>query len=94
MDTYKHIICSAIKILRQKTGKNQLEFSEFCGISYDSLRKWETFRNVPSADNIDKICQANKIDIINLLLLSQTKLEKENIINEIITKLYLLSNLE
>ena len=42
-------------------------------------------------NNIDKICKANKIDIVSLLLLDEKlSKDKSKIIDDIINKLYLL----
>ena len=93
MSNFKSEINAAIKALRAKTGKNQEQFAEFCGISYDSLRKWETNKNTPSAVNIDTICNANNISIVDLLLLSaDIKPDKKQIIDDIIEKLRLLAS--
>ena len=92
-DTFKYRLCTAIKLLRQKTGLSQEKFSEKAEISYSIYRKYETYKNAPSATAIDKICQANNIDIIDLLLLSSPeKADKQGIISDITAKLKLLAH--
>ena len=73
MENFKLKICTAIKQLRLNNNLTQEQFAEKCAISYDSLRKWEVVRNVPSAESIDKICNSCNISIIDLLLLSSSK---------------------
>ena len=90
--TFKQRIGTAIRILRQKSGLNQEQFAEKCTVAHDSLRKWETLKNVPSAENIDKICIANDIDIVDLLLLTEPQNDKSVIIREIINRLNRLAH--
>ena len=91
MMTFVQRLAASLKILRTNKKLTQEKFAELCNVDYNSYRKWETGKNSPSADNIDKICSANKIDIIDLLLLSNPiKADKQTIIDDITAKLHLL----
>ena len=81
MENYKNQISAAIKELRLFNHLTQEEFAEKCAISYDSLRKWETKINVPTADNIDKICNAFNITAIDLFGYGLAKSKQQKIKN-------------
>lgn len=61
----------SLKTLRTQKHMTQEQFAEYCKVDYDSYRKWETAKNTPSSENIDKICEANNISIVDLLLLAE-----------------------
>ena len=82
---YQKLINSNIKILRQKHNLTQEEFSERIGISLQGLSNIERNRYQPTADTIDKICNAFEISPAELLLSSAE--DDNNTIRNIVTLL-------
>ena len=76
-NNFKMQICNSIKSLRLKSKLPQDKFAEKCNIAYDSLRKWETGKNVPSAENINKICDSFNLTVVELLLLDKSTNETD-----------------
>ena len=92
-NTFGYKLCTSVKLLRQKIGLSHEKFSERAGISYSVYRKYETMKNIPSPTAIDKICNAYNIDIIDILLLSDSiKADKQRIVDDITSKLRLLAH--
>ncbi len=87
-------ISLSLKALRASKNLTQEQFAEYCNVDYDSYRKWETRKNFPTPDNIDKICEANKISIIDFLLLSEPlKKDKSLIVKNIIEQINRLAKI-
>lgn len=86
---FKKQICSSIKLLRAQSGLPQDKFAEKCNIAYDSLKKWETFRNVPNAESINRICNSFNMSIVELLLVgkSENGTDKQTKIKSVTDKL-------
>lgn len=65
---YQELLNTNIKKLRQENNLTQEEFAEKIGISIQGLSNIERNRYQPTADTIDKICNAFKITPCELLL--------------------------
>lgn len=87
---YQELINKNIKNLRLKSNLTQEEFAERIGISVVGLSNLERNRYQPSADTIDKICEAFKITPLELLI-SETN-SKESFIKNIVALLNNCSN--
>lgn len=60
-------ISSRIKDLRKKHGLNQFELAEEIGISVDTVRRWESDKQVPRADELSKLATVLEVSINELL---------------------------
>ena len=78
---YQELLNTNIKKLRQENNLTQEEFAEKIGISIQGLSNIERNRYQPTADTIDKICNAFKITPCELLL--NPKVDNEEIIKNI-----------
>ena len=56
-----------LKKLRKKAGLTQEELSETLGISYMTVRRWESERSIPRIDEIRRIAQALNVPESDLL---------------------------
>lgn len=65
---YQKLININIKELRLKYNMTQEEFAEKIGISIQGLSNIERNRYQPTAETIDKICNAFKISAVELLI--------------------------
>ena len=65
---YQELINKNIKALRQRLYLTQEEFAEKIGLSLQGLSNIERNRYQPTAETIDKICNAFKISPAELLL--------------------------
>lgn len=84
----------SLKALRADNNMTQEQFAEFCGVDYNSYRKWETGKNAPGAENIDKICEANKINIADFFLLSEPlKKDKSLLVKNIVEQVNRLAKI-
>ena len=81
-----------LKKLRKKAGLTQEELSETLGISYMTVRRWESGKSIPRIDEIRRIAQALNVpesDLLNdpppvsgewvITLKVSNKLDKEEI---------------
>ena len=67
--------------LRRKKGLSQEAVAKELGISRQAVSKWETDLAQPDLDNLKKICEILEISADELLDISCTKLQKEEICN-------------
>lgn len=82
---YQKLINSNIKELRLKHYLTQEEFAERIGISLQGLSNIERNRYQPTADTVDKIC--NAFDITPAQLLVKPVQDNDDIIKNIVTLL-------
>lgn len=66
-------ISSRIKDLRKKHGLNQFELAEEIGISVDTVRRWESNKQVPRADELSNLASVLRITVDELLNGSDTQ---------------------
>ncbi len=66
-------ISSRIKDLRKKHGLNQFELAEEIGISVDTVRRWESNKQVPRADELSNLASVLRITVDELLNGSNTQ---------------------
>ena len=59
------IIADAIREGRKRRGWGQKDLAAFIGADTSLISKWETYRNVPSGDDLFDI--AKELDIVHLL---------------------------
>lgn len=74
--------------LRRKQGLSQEAVAKELGISRQAVSKWETDLAQPDLDNLKKICEILDISADELLDISCTKLQKEEICNR---EIYLMN---
>ena len=60
-------ISSRIRELRKRRGLNQFELSEEVGVSVDSVRRWESNRQFPRADELGNLASVLKVTVDELL---------------------------
>ena len=82
---YQKLINSNIKALRQKNFLTQEEFAEKIGLSLQGLSNIERNKYQPTAETVDKIC--NAFDITPQELLITNTESNQDIINNIVTLL-------
>lgn len=82
---YQKLINANIKTLRLEHHLTQEEFAEKIGISIQGLSNIERNRYQPTAETVDKICNAFKITPAQLLLTKNKT--NEDTINNIVTLL-------
>lgn len=70
-----------LRQLRRKKGLSQEAVAKELGISRQAVSKWETDLDQPDLDNLKKICEILEISADELLDISCTKLQKEEICN-------------
>ncbi len=70
-----------LRQLRRKKGLSQEAVAKELGISRQAVSKWETDIAQPDLDNLKKICEILEISADELLDISCTKLQKEEICN-------------
>lgn len=66
---YQELLAKNIKNLRLKNNLTQEGFAEKIGLSINGVSNIERNRYQPTADTIDKICNAFKISPVELLLI-------------------------
>ncbi|MGE4572670.1 MAG: helix-turn-helix transcriptional regulator [Candidatus Izemoplasmatales bacterium] len=57
-----------ITLLRNASNTTSKEFATKLGVSSSSLRNWEKGNNLPTLENVVKICNTFHISINNLIL--------------------------
>lgn len=60
-------ISNNIRILRKKRGLNQFELSEEIGVSVDSVRRWESNKQFPRADELFNLASIFNVTVDELL---------------------------
>ena len=60
-------ISNNIRILRKKRGLNQFELSEEIGVSVDSVRRWESNKQFPRADELRNLASVLGVTVDELL---------------------------
>ncbi len=60
-------ISGRIRDLRKKCGLNQFELSEEVGVSVDSIRRWESNKQFPRADELSDLASVLKVTVDELL---------------------------
>lgn len=60
-------ISSRIRDLRKKRGLNQFELSEEVGVSVDSIRRWESNKQFPRANELSDLASVLKVTVDELL---------------------------
>lgn len=60
-------ISSRIKELRKQHGLNQFELAEEIGISVDTVRRWESNKQVPRADELSNLASVLGLTVDELL---------------------------
>ena len=60
-------ISGRIRDLRKKRGLNQFELSEEVGVSVDSIRRWESNKQFPRADELSDLASVLKVTVDELL---------------------------
>ena len=60
-------ISSRIRDLRKRRGLNQFELSEEVGVSVDSIRRWESNKQFPRADELSKLASVLQVTVDELL---------------------------
>ena len=60
-------ISSYIRKLRKQRGLNQFELSEEVGVSVDTVRRWESNKQFPRADELSNLASVLKVTVDELL---------------------------
>lgn len=60
-------ISGRIRDLRKKRGLNQFELSEEVGVSVDSIRRWESNKQFPRADELSDLASVLQVTVDELL---------------------------
>lgn len=52
-----HEIANTLFIQRNKIGLSVYELADYCGVSYNSIKAWESDKTAPQADKLEKWLQ-------------------------------------
>ena len=88
---YKKLLCTNIKRVRKMRNVTQAGLAELMDVSIESIRNIEQCKSTPTANTIDKICNALKITPYDLLI-PPTDSSKAKTIEVINKKLKLCTN--
>ena len=60
-------ISTTIRELRKKQGLNQFDLAEMIGVSVDSVRRWESNKQMPRADELNNLSSVLHVTVDELL---------------------------
>lgn len=63
-----NILSNMIKQFRKRAGLTQPKLAQLLGVSFSTLRRWETYGGQPRADELKKLCEVlgcNESELLN-----------------------------
>jgi transcriptional regulator with XRE-family HTH domain len=67
MDGIREKVCRRVRELRTTAGLTQEQLAERASLSVDVIRRIETLRATPMLETLEKICQALRVSLAELL---------------------------